>query len=517
MLSSLSLGFLSYSLRRFTRSEETSDSYGKMGAGRKSSLLQKLVQNQTVIKVLPTIPGHYDGRKVDFATKENTYGASDKSVLINNKKRFDKIEALPVDAKDSANPLREKMAKKLHTVQVLPVLPKNFVLGQLKRKADSPDSNRESEKGALAGEQKIHEKTEVSPFKSTEKKTNPLTSTVEKKPDTLGIPLAATSSASVPKKTMLGVKQLVGSRSKSDRSVVVDSKERPQGSQSPPTQAKSSLAIGEESGVLDSNKIQKDENKIDSEGEKSLVETVRQRRLSLSHSFHDMSSNSSLSEGETVAPHGKKKKRTKRRSSPRLEGAFEPAEILRKSESRESIKERIKDRRRMSQGLPELSKSSASSLEEDGEGTFIDVGSSHDEIKRDLIDSTKKRRRTSQGLPVSAQSSTSNSEGEEVVKSRDTHGAETQELGGSHILIEGVKNVLKKIVTAVKLPGMFISGQGTSATSRNSLSSTDIVHVKVEDAEDVEIDSESEMEMGRESDNESVSFHSLGVGEDETD
>lgn len=516
MLSSLSLRFLSYSLRRFTRSQETSDSYGKMEAGRKSSWLQKLAQNQPVIEVLPTIPGHYDGRKVDFATKENTYGASDKSVLINNKKRFDKIDALPVDAKDSANPLREKMAKKLHTVQVLPVLPKNFVLGQLKRRADSPDSNRESEKGALAGEQKIHEKTEVSPFKSTEKKTSPLTSTVEKKPDTLGIPLAATSSASVPKKTMLGVKQLVGSRSKSDRSVVVDSKERPQGSQSPPTQARRSLAIGEESGGLDSNKIQKDENKIDSEGEKSLVETVRQRRLSLSHSSHDMSSNSSLSEGETVAPHGKKKKRTKRRSSPSLEGAFEPAEILRKSASRESIKERIKDRRRMSQGLPELSKSSASSLEEDGEGTFNDVGSSHDEIKRDLIDSTKKRRRTSQDLPVSAQSSTSNSEGE-VVKSRDTHGAETQELGGSHILIDGVKNVLKKIVTAVKLPGMFISGQGTSATSRNSVSSTDIVHVKVEDAEDVEIDSESEMEMGRESDNESVSFHSLGVGEDETD
>ena len=474
MLSSLSLRFLSYSLRRFTRSKETSDSYGKMGAGRKSSLLQKLAQNQPLIEVFPTIPGHYDGRKVDFAAKENTYGASDKSVLINNKKRFDKIEALPVDAKDSANPLRDKMAKKLHTVQVLPVLPKNFVLGQLKRKADSPDSNRESEKGALAGE-------------TTEKKTSPLTSTMEKKPDALGVPLAATSSASVPKKTMLGVKQLVGSRSKSDRSVVVDSKERPQGSQSPPTQAKSSSAIGEESGVLDSNKIQKGEYKIDSEGEKSLVETVRQRRLSLSHSFHDMSSNSSLSEGETVAPHRKKKKRTNRRSSPSLEGTFEPAEVLHKSESKESIKERIKDRRRMSQGLPELSKSSASSLEEDGEGIFM------------------------------AQSSKSNSEGEEVVKSHDTLGVETQELGGSHILVEGVKNVMKKIVTAVKLPGMLIGGQSTTASSRHSLSSTDIVHVKVEDAEDVEIDSESEKEWGRESDNESASFHSLGVGENETD
>ena len=491
MLSSLSLGFLSYSLRRFTRSKETSDSYGKTEARRQSSWLQKLAQNQPLIEVLPTIPGHYDGRKVDFATKENTYGASDKSVLINNKKRFDKIDALPVDAKDSANPLREKMAKKLHTVQVLPVLPKNFVLGHLKRKADSPDSNTESEKGALV-------------------------STMDKKPDALGVPLAATSSASVPKKTMLGVKQLVGSRSKSDRSVLVDSKERPQGSQSPRTQARRSLAIGEESGGLDSNKIQKDEYKIDSEGEKSLVETVRQRRLSLSHSFHDMSSNSSLSEGETVAPH-RKKKRTKRRSSPNLEGTFEPAEILRKSESRESIKERIKDRRRMSQGLPELSKSSASSFEEDGEGKFIEVGSSHDEIKRDSIDSTKKRRRTSQGLPVSAQSSTSNSEGEEVVKSGDTLGVETQEQGGSHILLEGVKTVIKKVVTAVKLPGMLISGQSTAATSRISLSSTELVHVKVEDAEDVEIDSESEKERGRESDNDSASFHSLGVGDDETD
>ena len=508
MLSSFSLRFLSYSLRRFTRSKETSDSYGKMGAGGKSPLLNKMAKNQPVIEVLPRIPSHYDGRTVDFAAKENTYGALDKSVLIKNKKRFDKIQALPVDAKESANLLREKMAKKLHTVQVLPVLPKNFVLGQLKRTADSPDSNRGSEKGTLADKQAIYEKIQGSPVKSTEKKTSPVLPTMEKKRETLGLPLAVPSGASGPGKTLLGVTQPVGSHIKqSDRSVFVDSKERRRGSQSRQTHAESSLFIGEESGVFDSNKIQKGDGKIAPDKKTSLVERVRQRRLSISHSFHDMSSNSSLSEGETGAPH-RKRKTTKRRSSPSLEGIDE------------SLKERIKDKRRMSQGLPELSKSSISSLEEDGECKFIQADSSHDKMggEEDLIDSTKKRRRMSQGLPVSAQRSTSSSEDDEEVKSPHTLGVETQELGGSESTwLEGIKIIIEKLVSAVKAPGTLLLGEGTSSTTRSSLPSTDLVHVQVEDAEDKEIDRESEKESEKESDDDFPSFHSLDAAENETD
>ena len=501
---------------------DASDLQGRMEAGEKSPFIKKLEKKQPIIKVLPAVPqgtpSHHDRRNVDSTLKLNSYSGSDKKVLIDNKRRFDKLQGLSVRDKDSKSPLRDKMERKFHAVQVLPSFPKKSAHEQDRRKVDSTDSHSKSRFQMLQG---------LLGEDDDGKRKSPLLAKMEKKYHALQVlPVIPKSGASSNDRTRLGVTPCPNSRSKSDRSIFIDSNERCREPQSLPAHAKSSLGF---------EKREKRDGQSDMDSKVLLADTSKQRRISLGHSFTAKCSYPSLSEGDGSHSKldiknkldGRKKKHRKSHdsqpSAKSSSSSLEETETLEseminldQSEVKDILIENMEKRRRMSQGLPVFSTSSSSSLEEDDNAQIVSAGNEDLRSEDNLIDSMKKRRRMSQGLPLTAESSTSSCEEDGQVISTDIPESEMQgQVKSDGILTGGVKKFMRSIVEGVKMTGFLLPGQGfpTSSLSR-ATSDDDDLHGKEDDLADKEKERHSGKEGGEDSDD-SSSFHSLD--EDEMD